>query len=201
MSQRIRTAMVAGVIGLIGCGSAVRLPAAEYRTSVRGQPVVRQATYRAPQEPTPENSVLSPDLPTEEHAPSTPDSNLSSPQEFAEPMLESFSSGPQADCVDECWGGTCGPGACGAYQGWTCWGSFEFLLWWRKSQDLPPLVTTSPEGTAADVAGVLGEPDTQVLYPTEAQNGDARRGRTAHRRRLVRPVRVRGTWRSTLFLG
>ena len=91
-------------------------------------------------------------------------------------MLEPFSSGPQADCVDPCWDGTCGPGAYGACQGWTCWGSFEFLLWWRKSQELPPLVTTSPEGTAADVAGVLGEPDTQVLYPTESQNGDARAG-------------------------
>jgi hypothetical protein len=176
MSQRIRSAVIAGVIGLVWSGSAIRLPAAEYRTSVRGQPVVRQAAYRAPQDLTPDNRVPSAVQHAEEHAQLTPDSNLPGSVEFSEPMLESFSSGPQADCVDECWGGSCGPGAYGACQGWTCWGSFEFLLWWRKSQDLPPLVTTSPEGTPADVAGVLGAPNTQVLYPTESQNGDARAG-------------------------
>jgi len=44
------------------------------------------------------------------------------------------------------------------------WFRGDFLLWWTKGADLPPLVTTSPAGTAEDVAGVLGEDDTAILF-------------------------------------
>ena len=42
------------------------------------------------------------------------------------------------------------------------WGSAEFLLWWSKGSVTPPLVTTSPSGTAQADAGVL--PDADVLF-------------------------------------
>jgi hypothetical protein len=43
------------------------------------------------------------------------------------------------------------------------WARAEYLLWWNKATTLPALVTTSPQGTAYDQAGVLGQ-DTTVLF-------------------------------------
>jgi hypothetical protein len=44
------------------------------------------------------------------------------------------------------------------------WARGEYLLWWTKSSPVPPLVTTSPPGTPATEAGVLGLPTTTVLF-------------------------------------
>ncbi len=43
----------------------------------------------------------------------------------------------------------------------------DYLLWWVRGSQLPPLVTSSPQGTAIQDAGVLGEPGTRVLYGDE----------------------------------
>ncbi len=126
--------------------------AAEFRTSVRGQSLVREAAYQEPVEEIMPRGV---------------------------PTMESLAVGP-GDCTSPCWDdscGTCGTscgGNCGP--GWTYWGSFEFLLWWRRGQELPPLVTSSPITVAAADAGVLGLPNTQIFYATEDQGGDARPG-------------------------
>jgi hypothetical protein len=45
-----------------------------------------------------------------------------------------------------------------------CWISAQYLLWWIKDGPVVPLVTTSPTGTAVGTAGVLGQPDTTVLF-------------------------------------
>lgn len=42
------------------------------------------------------------------------------------------------------------------------WFSAEALLWWTSSVDMPVLATTSPQGTPANEAGVLGQ-NTSVL--------------------------------------
>ncbi len=39
----------------------------------------------------------------------------------------------------------------------------DYLLWWTKSANLPPLVTTSPIDTPQDQAGILGQ-DTAILF-------------------------------------
>ncbi len=53
------------------------------------------------------------------------------------------------------------------------WDDFEFLLWWPKSQGLPPLVTGSRSGTP-----VLGNPGTSVLIGGHSiQNQDVAGGR------------------------
>jgi hypothetical protein len=44
------------------------------------------------------------------------------------------------------------------------WVAAEFLYWSSKGDRLPPLVTTSPPGTAQAQAGVLGAPGTSVLF-------------------------------------
>jgi hypothetical protein len=45
------------------------------------------------------------------------------------------------------------------------WVRPEYLLWWTKGMDIPPLVTTSTDpDIPVDRAGVLGDPTTVILY-------------------------------------
>ncbi len=53
---------------------------------------------------------------------------------------------------------TCGP------PGWL-WMRGEYLLWWGNEMDIPALVTTG--GSSPEVAGVLGQTDTTILYGNE----------------------------------
>lgn len=52
----------------------------------------------------------------------------------------------------------------------------EYLLWWSRGRNVPPLVTTSPQGTPRDEAGVLGFADTTVLYSDDPIGDDFRSG-------------------------
>jgi hypothetical protein len=56
------------------------------------------------------------------------------------------------------------------------WVEAEYLLWWMKGAALPPLVTTSPPGTPAAQAGVLGAPGTTVLFGGTRVDDDVRSG-------------------------
>lgn len=69
---------------------------------------------------------------------------------------------------------SCGPicssgcGTCGDMYCMECcpprfWASVEALAWWQKGQNAPPLVTTSPVGTAQALAGVLGGNTTTLV--------------------------------------
>ncbi len=58
-------------------------------------------------------------------------------------------------------------------RGW--WASAEYVLWWRRGIGLPALVTTSPDGTSATDAGVLGANST-VLYGNQTVADQARPG-------------------------
>lgn len=49
------------------------------------------------------------------------------------------------------------------------WVSFEYLMWWADGMDVPPLVTSSPQGTPPNQIGVLRTGDTEILF------GDDRR--------------------------
>jgi Putative beta barrel porin-7 (BBP7) len=44
------------------------------------------------------------------------------------------------------------------------WVHAEGLTWYQSGMRLPPLVTTSSTGTARSAAGVLGQPNTSVVY-------------------------------------
>ncbi len=71
--------------------------------------------------------------------------------------LDSY--GEPWDCVDgECYGG----GGWGLFDQF--WIRGEYLLWWTSGMQIPPLVTTSPDGTPLEDAGVLGLPTTTILY-------------------------------------
>ena len=44
------------------------------------------------------------------------------------------------------------------------WLREDYLMWWSNGMNLPPLVTTSPAGTGRSDAGVLGGPNTAILF-------------------------------------
>jgi hypothetical protein len=67
------------------------------------------------------------------------------------------------------------PDPIGRYRTDTLWFRADYLLWWTTAARLPPLVTTSLPGTALADAGVLGSPDTTVLFGGQV-GGDARSG-------------------------
>lgn len=60
----------------------------------------------------------------------------------------------------------------------------EYLMWWSNGRSTPPLVTTSPTGTAQADAGVLGAPDTTVLFGGDYGEGLRSGGRVTVGRSL-----------------
>ena len=56
------------------------------------------------------------------------------------------------------------------------WLEADFLGWTVTGDRLPALVTTSPAGTPAPLAGVLGAPGTTVLFGNSTVNDDWRAG-------------------------
>ncbi len=69
-----------------------------------------------------------------------------------------YSSVPSSCCSDSFCDSCCS----------TCyddsWLSLEALVWWSNGSDLTPLATQSPNGTIQANAGLLGRPDTTVLF-------------------------------------
>jgi hypothetical protein len=59
-------------------------------------------------------------------------------------------------CADPCCNTRCNGGL--------FWVNAEYLLWFVRSQSTPPLVTTSPLGTPANIAGIPGLPTTTTVF-------------------------------------
>ncbi len=57
------------------------------------------------------------------------------------------------------------------------WVRTDYLLWWAKEDGIPPLVTSSPAGTPVNEVGVLGEPNTSVLFDGPLADGIRSGGR------------------------
>ena len=80
-------------------------------------------------------------------------------------------------CPAECNPGRCGPcDPCFSPLRGRLWVRGEYLLWWMQGSGLPPVVTTSPAGTRPEVAGVLGQSGTSILFGDSTVNTDARSG-------------------------
>jgi len=56
------------------------------------------------------------------------------------------------------------------------WLRSDYLVWWTNGRSLPPLVTTSPLGTARTDAGVLGKSGTTIMYGNETVGDGGRSG-------------------------
>jgi hypothetical protein len=59
---------------------------------------------------------------------------------------------------------------------WKLWVDIDYLIDWVKGDHLPPLVTTSPPGTPRNQAGVLGRPNTTIVFGSNNFNQDDRSG-------------------------
>ncbi len=55
------------------------------------------------------------------------------------------------------------------------WARTEYLMWWTRGSPIPPLLTTSPDGTAQTQAGTLDGPTT-VLLGQHGLNEELRSG-------------------------
>lgn len=88
---------------------------------------------------------------------------------------ESYGYGPEGYSDQSGDGFSCAPAAsmhCSRLwneinSGRCLWANVEYLSYWLKGNGLPPLVTTSPTGTPQADAGVLGEPNTRILFGDE----------------------------------
>ena len=56
------------------------------------------------------------------------------------------------------------------------WVRSDWLMWWTSGMRLPPLVTTSPQGTPQTQAGVLWQPGTSVLFGNSTVLNESRSG-------------------------
>lgn len=107
------------------------------------------------------------------HAPDAPPAHLTMPANAAGPMLSypmQSNTVPVAPALPP----ALPPSAWGDEV--TIWFRPEALLWWVRSQSLPPLVTTSPPGPPASQAGVLGLDTTTLAVGSQGINGNARFG-------------------------
>jgi hypothetical protein len=107
--------------------------------------------------------------------PSTP---MTGPSPTANPSPEAVPT-PQADGATptNCEGGECaelGAPLCGPPGKY--WLRADYLAWWTNGTKLPPLVTTSPDGTPVGQAGVLGAPGTTVFFGDAIVGDDMRSG-------------------------
>ena len=85
-------------------------------------------------------------------------------------LMTEFASGlctaPVGPCYAEdvsCGGNNCGQ-CCQCCRQYDIFGSVEFLMWWAKGNNVPPLVTTSDPATNQVDAGVLGLQSTHTLF-------------------------------------
>lgn len=178
-----RFAILVAILGL--CASA---------SAARGEQFpIRQQRYQEPINSAPPASRV------ERVERSAPPSNLP-PQADGDPYMEDGNwydggyddgfggggGGCGGSCGGGCGGSCCsGGGFCGTDWGDGCgdycgncgprfWGRAEYLYWWVRGADTPPLVTTSPDNTPPIVAGVL--PGATVLFGDQKINQQGRSG-------------------------
>ncbi len=87
-----------------------------------------------------------------------------------QPELAEAAGGDGAECCED----FCGLPLCSPPGRF--WLRADYLMWWTNGVRLPPLVTTSPLGTPSEQAGVLGYPNTSVLYGNDTVLNEGRSG-------------------------
>jgi hypothetical protein len=146
--------MMSGTFRRFGLSLILLLATALGRTAPAQMPSRAQATPAPPRAP----SVQAQSLQAEPSSHVRPTNHLTPPP----PALydETGMACDEYTDGDVTWDSpACGTAAC-----FPLWGSIEYLLWWEKDAEYPPLVTSSPNGTARENAGVLGFDSTSVLF-------------------------------------
>ncbi len=92
------------------------------------------------------------------------------PVQYASPIEIPFTNSSSGDACDQgCHGDECSMAT-------GLWVRGEYLHWSLDGADLPPLVTTSPAGTAPQNTGVLGSAGTDTLFGGDSVNDGYRPG-------------------------
>ena len=133
--------------------------------------------------------------PTPAFDPGVQDAPLLDPT--GEMMGDSYSAGGCDSCSTGC-------DSCSAAPAMSCaptrfYGNAEYLMWWIQGMSAPALVTTSPDGTDQDDAGVL--PDATILFGGSELGGDALSGGRFSLGFWLDPCHTRGLEASYFMLG
>ncbi|MBX7166327.1 MAG: BBP7 family outer membrane beta-barrel protein [Pirellulales bacterium] len=126
------------------------------------EPELPPEDIAAPEEPMAAPSAGSPTPATEgrslQPVPMETDPESEMPMTEYVPMEEfdGCSDGSCDLCADPCCT-LCGPPG-------RFWVSADYLLWWTKDAEYPPLLASSPSSTPADQSGVLGQMNTNILF-------------------------------------
>src|SRR5262245_32909224 len=101
-------------------------------------------------------------------------------------------------CADNnCGNGSGGNGSCG--RDGRFWGSIEYLAWWIKDANVPPLATI---GSPTDlVPGAIGQPGTAVIIGGNGIDYDTFSGARLTTGMWFNDCRTRGMEGSVFFLG
>jgi Putative beta barrel porin-7 (BBP7) len=106
--------------------------------------------------------------------PASLQTNPAPPQTGAVCNLNSSGSSSCNSCQgSSCDGNGCDNTCCGCKPWWV---HVDYLALWIQGNHLPPLVTTSPDGTPRSDAGVLSNPNTTILYGDNNVDAGARNG-------------------------
>ncbi len=172
-SIRFRSERVAGALSLVGilllCGTPLRAESDVASLAPwQSHPTVQPVGYTTEQPPR-QNEPLA-----------MPMGQIAEPPVYegiGQWSQEGTVAGPSQTC-DEEWGcpGECEIGVCPGPFRDRFWFSGEYLMWWDKTSNLPPLATTSVDGTARAQAGVLGLPGTSTLIGGQGVNLGIRSG-------------------------
>lgn len=107
------------------------------------------------------------------------------PGQVGGPVVSGPVVGGAMDCVDPCIGSACGYGGWGPAAAGACdpcnsrfYLSAEYLMWWAKGDNTPPLVTTSnsPFSPVPPINASLADPGAQVLFGGNAMGESIRSG-------------------------
>ena len=119
--------------------------------------------------PTNDQSPATTPVPVPSQPPETVPATAGGQQTPESPLRETPASVGDDGCADFCGAPVCSPP--GKY-----WLRADYLMWWTNGTRLPPLVTTSPQGTPVSQAGVLGASGTTVLFGDTTVGDDMRSG-------------------------
>lgn len=81
------------------------------------------------------------------------------------------------------------------------WGRADYLFWWTSGLNVPPLATTSPNGTLVGQAGVLGQTGTSILFGGEGLDDQSRSGGRFTLGTWLDPCHCRGLEFTYMMLG
>ncbi len=163
MTTKLISVCCAGILAVGGVFWLGNQPAAAWEPAANAQltPIPEPTAASAPANPQPQQGV-----PPNSGLPGNGAAMAGTPS-VLHPQAETAEGG---DCAED----FCGLPVCSPPGRF--WLRADYLIWWTNGVKLPPLVTTSPSGTAVEEAGVLGYANTNILFGNSTVFSEGRSG-------------------------